>query len=147
MKISLARAFKERSRLSQKILETLNVIREENSIVEGGVRSIDVRQKFAELHTLNARMISLKQKIARANVGISDKLAELSEVKAMLSHLKTIPAKEGKQVESYSEDYVLVAEIKKAELTAEMESLQLRANALQDDIDEFNARTRIEFEF
>ena len=91
-------------------------------------------------------MISLKQKIARANVGISDKLAELSEVKVMLSHLKTIPAKEGKQVESYSEDYVLVAEIKKAELTAEMESLQLRANALQDDIDEFNARTRIEFE-
>ena len=79
-------------------------------------------------------MISLKQKIARANVGISDKLAELSEVKAMLSHLKTIPAKEGKQVESYSEDYVLVAEIKKAELTAEMDAVTEQVLMLDPEV-------------
>ena len=40
----------------------------------------------------------------------------------------------------------MTTEIKKAEIAAEMEALQTRMDALQDEIDEFNARTLIEFE-
>ena len=147
MQISLARAFKERARLNQKILETLNHIKEENSIIEGGVRSFDIRKKYQELHALTDKLITLKQAISRANAGIDDKLAELAEVKNLLARIKEIPTGEGKQVREYSSDAVVyTAEIKKGEITEEMETLRQRINSLQDEIDEFNARTRIEFE-
>ena len=79
MQISLARAFKERARLNQKIIAALSLIKEENSLVEGGVRSVDVRKKYQEFHDLSEKMIKLKQTISHANAGIEDKLVELGE--------------------------------------------------------------------
>ena len=145
MKITLAKAFKERSRLNRKIHDVLELVREENSIAEGGVRSIDVREKFAEFKDLGMKMIALKQAIGRANAGIADKLVEIVELKEIRSRLLAIPTNDGRQ-RSFPEEYVLVAEIKKAEILAEAEELQRRIDKLQDEIDEFNARTRIEFE-
>ncbi len=149
MKISLAKAFKERSRLNQKIMETLSLIKEENSQIEGGVRSIDIREKYQEFHDLSEKLIRLKQAISHANAGISDKLVELAEVKHLLSRVREIPVKEGKQPRGVSslDDRVYTSEIKKGEITSEMEALQQRINTLQDEIDEFNAQTRFEFEF
>ena len=145
MKITLAKAFKERSRLNRKIHDALELVRDENSIVEGGVRSIDVRRKFAEVKALGTKMILLKQAINRANAGIADKLVEIVELKELRSRLMAIPAHDGRQ-KTFPEEYVLTAEIKKAELIAEAERLQNRIDELQDEIDDFNARTRIEFE-
>lgn len=145
MKITLAKAFKERSRLNRKIHDALELVRDENSIVEGGVRSIDVRRKFAEVKALGTKMILLKQAIDRANAGIADKLVEIVELKELRSRLMAIPAHDGRQ-KTFPEEYVLTAEIKKAELIAEAEELQNRIDELQDEIDDFNARTRIEFE-
>ena len=145
MKITLAKAFKERSRLNRKIHDALELVRDENSIVEGGVRSIDVRRKFAEVKALGTKMILLKQAIDRANAGIADKLVEIVELKELRSRLLAIPTGDGRQ-KTFPEEYVLTAEIKKAELLAEAEELQNRIDELQDEIDDFNARTRIEFE-
>ena len=149
MQISLARAFKERARLNQKIISALNLIKEENSLVEGGVRSVDIRKKYQEFHDLTNKLLKLKQAISQANAGISDKLVELAEVKHLLSRVREIPVKEGKQPRGVSslDDRVYISEIKKGEINSEMEALQQRINALQDEIDEFNAQTRFEFEF
>ena len=149
MQISLAKAFKERARLNQKIIGILNLIKEENSLVEGGVRSVDIRKKYQEFHDLSEKMIKLKQAISHANAGIEDKLVELMEVKHLLARVKDIPVMEGKQSEDYSpmNGRIYSSEIKKGEINSEIETLQRRIDALQDEIDEFNARTRIEFEF
>ena len=148
MQISLARAFKERARLNQKIIETLDLIKEENAIIEGGVRSFDIREKYQEFHALSAKLLGLKQAISHANAGISDKLVELAEVKNLLARLKEIPAREGKQVKEYSSEAgIYTSEIKRKEIMEEMETLRQRVNTLQDEIDEFNARTHLEFEF
>ena len=145
MKITLAKAFKVRSRLNKKISDALKLVRDENSIAEGGVRSIDVRRKFAEFKDLSAKMILLKQAINRANAGISDKLVEIVELKELRSRLLEIPTNDGKQ-RIFPEEHILTAEIKKGQLLAEAEELQNRIDELQDEIDDFNARTRIEFE-
>ena len=149
MKISLVRAFKERARLDRKITMALKLISEENSLIQGGVRSVDIRKKYQEFHDLTNKLLKLKQAISQANAGISDKLVELAEVKHLLSRVREIPVKEGKQSDDYSSlnARIYTSEIKKGEITSEMEALQQRINALQDEIDEFNARTRIEFEF
>ena len=146
MKITLARAFKERSRLNRKISEVLNHICCENSMREDRKRNIDVKQKFEELHKLHKKLLDLKQAISHANVGISDKLIELAELKALYAHINGIPATEGEERVTISETRQIVAEIKKTQLLEEMEDLQKRIDTCQDDIDEFNARTRIEFE-
>ena len=148
MQISLARAFKERARLDRKIIMALKLISEENSLIQGGVRSVDIRKKYQEFHDLTNKQIRLKQAISHANAGISDKLVELAEVKHLLAWIKDIPTMEGKEVNKYSSDEgTYTSEIKKGEITSEMETLQKRIDDLQDEIDEFNARTHIEFEF
>jgi len=148
-KISLIRAFKERSRIIRQIDLISRQIREENSIIEGGLRSIDVRQSYAEYTRLYCKLITLKKAISGANNGIIEKLVELAEIKSFCRQLKLISAQDGKQeTRGYdeSEVRVMTAEIKKAEIAAEMEALQTRMDVLQDEIDEFNARTLIEFE-
>jgi len=147
-KISLIRAFKERSRIIRQIDLINRQIREENSIIEGGLRSIDVRQSYAEYTRLCCKLITLKKAISGANCGIIGKLVELAEIKSICRQLKLIPVKDGRQEPGYDESEVKVmnAELKKAEIAAETEALQTRMDVLQDEIDEFNARTLIEFE-
>ena len=147
-KITLIRAFKERSRIIRQIDLISRWIREENSIIEGGQRSIDVRQSFAEYTRLCSKLITLKKAISRANSGVIEKLVELAEIKSFCRQLKLIRVQDGKQepVCDESETKVMNAELKKAEIAAEAEALQARMDALQDEIDEFNARTLIEFE-
>ena len=148
-KITLIRAFKERSRIIRQIDLISRQIREENSIIEGGQRSIDVRQSYAEYTRLYCKLITLKKAISSANNGIIEKLVELAEIKSFCRQLKLISAQDGKQeIRGYdeSEVRVMTAELKKAEIAAEAEALQARMDALQDEIDEFNARTLIEFE-
>ena len=149
MKISLARAFKERSRLNQRIVETLNIINDENSILEGGVRSIDVRKKFEEFHVLSSKLTDLKLAISRANAGIADKLVKLTEQKHLLTWVKNITVMEGQKCDRYTStgvNLVYNTVIRKVEIIEETEAIQKRINQLQDEIDEFNARTQIEFE-
>ena len=147
-KITLIRAFKERSRIIRQIDLISRRIREENSIIEGGQRSIDVRQSYAEYTRLCSKLITLKKAISRANSGVIEKLVELAEIKSFCRQLKLIRVQDGKQepVCDESETKVMNAELKKAEIAAEAEALQARMDALQDEIDEFNARTLIEFE-
>lgn len=146
--ITLIRAFKERSRIIRQIDLIIRQIREENSIIEGGLRSIDVRQSYAEYTRLYGKLITLKKAISRANCGIIGKLVELAEIKSFCRQLKLIPVQDGKQEPRYeeSEVKVMTAALKKAEIAAETEALQARMDVLQDEIDEFNARTLIEFE-
>lgn len=146
-RITLCRAFKERARLAQKIADSICLISEENSIWEGGVRSIDVRKEFNRYMALTKKLIALRQTISRANAGITETLVELAEVKNILLRLKRIPADEGPQSSYSTKTDAKIAEIGKAELNEIMESLREREHALQDEIDEFNARTYIEFEF
>ena len=130
-KITLIRAFKERSRLIRQISQIHGRIETENSVIEGGLRSIDVRQSFAEYTRLYCKLITLKKAISSANNGIIE-----------------ISTNEGKQVSRYgdSELKVMTAELKTAEIAAESDALQARMDALQDEIDEFNVSTLIDFE-
>ena len=132
--------------MNRKISEALNHICCENSMREDCKRNIDVKQKFEEFHALHKKLQDLKQAISHANVGISDKLIELAELKSLYNHIKGIPANEGVERVTISETVPVVAVIKKTQLLEEMEDLQKRIDTCQDDIDEFNARTRIEFE-
>lgn len=96
------------------------------------------------------RLVSVKISIATANTGIIAKIVELDEVKAKIAYLNSIDTKEG----YYEEDHVianniiknLTAEIHQGEVIEMVNALQKRVEELQDEIDEYNAITKIEIE-
>ena len=62
-KISLIRAFKERSRIIRQIDLISRQIREDNSIIEGGLRSIDEMERM--LNETNIQFLSLSRPLLR----------------------------------------------------------------------------------
>ena len=145
MKMSLARALKERSRLAGKLKRDFEIINRENSMISGSKRSFDLRAVYAECRELHDRLVALKQVIATANAAIAGKLAEMDEVKSMITYLRGVNTEAGFKPRNYSSEKDLMDVILgAAELTAEAERLQKRGEELQDEIDAFNAVTEVE---
>ena len=63
MKMSLARALKERSRLAGKLKRAFEIINKENSVIAGSERSFDLKAVFAECRELHDKLVTLKRAI------------------------------------------------------------------------------------
>lgn len=145
MKQTLARALKERSRLAGRIKHNFQLLDRENSRISGSPRSFDVRAIYAESRELMEKLIAIKQRIAAANAPIAGKLVEMDELKSMISYLKGLDTTSEIKKEGYNGEAVLYeAVISAAETDAAAEELQKRVEDLQDELDEFNATTKID---
>lgn len=148
--VSIARALKEKNRIAGKLAKTRELIKRENSRDERVPRRIDIRALQNDEQSLMDRLVSIKIAIATANTGIIAKIVELDEVKAKIAYMNSIDTKEG----YYEEDHVianniiknLTAEIHQGEVIEMVNALQKRVEELQDEIDEYNAITKIEIE-
>lgn len=149
-KVTIARALKEKNRLAGKLSATRRLIGEENSKEKKIPRGIDVKATYVEAETLMQQMIAIKTAIASANHPIVGTIIELDEVKSELAWLQGLDTREGKftvgraGTQPYIDEFDAV--INKGEVLAAIDTLQKRADALQDTLDEFNATTRIEIE-
>ena len=145
MKVTLARALKERSRLAGKLKRDFDIINRENSVIRGSERSFDLRAVYAECRELHERLVALKRVIAAANAPIAGKLAEMDEIKSMISYLRGVNTEAGFKPRNYSSEKDLFEVVLDAvEMSDEAERLQKRAEELQDEIDVFNATTEVE---
>ena len=145
MKQTLARALKERSRLAGRIKHNFQLLDRENSRISGSPRSFDVRAIYAENRELMEKLIDIKQRIAAANAPIAGKLVEMDELKSMISYLKGLDTTSEIKKEGYNGEAVLYeAVISAAETDTAVEELQKRVEDLQDELDEFNATTKID---
>lgn len=146
MKVSLARALKEKNRLAGKLRKALNLVQEENRKIAGSPRSIDVAQQLATAEQLSAQLAQVKSIIAAANGPIVGTIVELEETKSLISALEAVDTKDEIEVSGYGAnqmekryDVVLQAPV----VLEKIAKLQARADALQDQLDEFNATTRV----
>ena len=145
MKQTLARALKERSRLAGRLKHNFQLLNRENSRISGSPRSFDVRAIYAENRELMEKLIDVKQRIAAANAPIAGKLVEMDELKSMIAYLKGLDTTAEIKKTGYNGESVLYeAVISAAEVNAAVEELQKRVEDLQDELDEFNAVTRID---
>ena len=145
MKVTLARALKERSRIAGKLKRNFAIINKENSVIRGNERSFDLRAIYAECLELYRKLIEIKQIIATANAPIVGKLVEMDEVKSLIAQLRSIDTTVGYVNQGYgqSNDYMGVV-FSASEMTAEADKLQERAEQLQDELDAFNALTKVD---
>lgn len=145
MQVTLAKALKERSRLAGKLKRNFELINKENSMIGGSERSFDLHELHQECLQIHERLVTIKKIIAKANAPIAEKLVEMDELKSMISYLRNVNTTIGWQSQGYGAEKVCYEVILgNAELTAEADQLQKRAEHLQDELDEFNALTKVE---
>jgi hypothetical protein len=155
--ISLAQALKQKNRLAGEVARLRLIVQRENSRKESKPSRTDVRKAFEESVARSRELAALKGSIAEANAGvvagghgIYGKLNLQAELRGLIAFLKELDAKEGEEVERVgflSRDEatraVYVAEIKRDEIDRSVATYQGEIEHLQDEIDEFNAATRI----
>ena len=148
-KVTIARALKEKNRIAGRLAKAREQVGKENSCDKKVPRGIDVVETFAQSKVLRDRLIAVKSAIAIANQPIVAKIIELDEVKSEIAYLNGLNVKEGVFVESNYGSRVeseIDAVIRKPQVLEEIAALQTRADRLQDDLDEFNAMTKVEIE-
>ena len=148
-KVTIARALKEKNRIVGRLAKAREQVGKENSRDKKVPRGIDVAETFAQSKVLRDRLIAVKSAIAIANQPIVAKIIELDEVKSEIAYLNGLNVKEGVFVESNYGSRVeseIDAVIRKPQVLEEIAELQTRADRLQDELDEFNAMTKVEIE-
>ena len=147
--VTIARALKEKNRVAGRLAKARQLVGKENSKEKKIPRGVDVTAVYAEAKSLRNRLVDIKTAIAVANQPIVGKIIELDEVKSEIAYLNGLDVQEGVFEEaSYGNKVVKEydAVIRKADVLAEVEALQRRADELQDELDEFNASTKVEIE-
>jgi hypothetical protein len=155
--ISLAQALKQKNRLAGEVARLRQIVERENSRRESKPARADVRKVYDQSVAMSRQLATLKGAIAAANAGvvaggqgIYGKLNLQAELRGLIVFLKTLDSKEGEEVERVgflSRDEasrtVYVAEIKRDEIDRNITAYQVEIERLQDEVDEFNAATRI----
>ena len=148
-KVTIARALKEKNRVAGRLAKARELVGSENSKDKSVPRGVDVAETYALSKVLRDRLIAIKSAIAEANKPIVSKIVELDEVKSEIAYLNGLEVKEGKFVSTNYGSRVeseIDAVIRKQQVLDEVAALQARAEKLQDELDEFNAVTKIEIE-
>ena len=150
-KVPLARALREKNRVAGRLREIRGLISKENSKDKRQVRKIDVRGLLQEEEMLHRRLVEIKSTIALANQGVVKKIIELDEAKSEVAWWTGIDTTDG--VNESGTGYGVTREkeyeaiVNQSEILEKSAVMKRRIESLQDEIDEFNAMTRIEIEF
>lgn len=104
---------------------------------------------YAQLRLKIAELIVHKAKINAANIGVYDRIETLAQMKSLLSQVSSLRTDEifNQRVHPHDKDnlevYSVTAHIDAKTKEALRAELQLNIEALQDEIDEYNATTQI----
>ena len=102
----------------------------------------DTHAVLAQLRAKTVELVTLKARLAAANSDAYPQIFRLAELKGLVASLKALPTKEGVYTESlgYAQntEVAYVAQIKRAEADALVETLQTEIQSIQDALDEFN---------
>lgn len=149
--MNIAKALKEKNRIAANLAKTRAEILAYNSQPDAAADKVDIQQAFAKHETLTNNLVKVKSEISKANVKIQEKIYLLAEYKGQMSWLQGLDTTHGLVSDrcSYRTDAKEVlysATIRKADKDAKIADLQLKIDRLQDELDEFNAATKINIE-
>jgi hypothetical protein len=150
--MNIAKALKVKNRLAGEITRLQTLLQSSNKRDSRVDESTIVFRSDAILKTLAEKineLIELKTKIALANAGIFGKIEELAQTKSLLSQVTALNTTDQPSVKvdpynaadtrTYSIS-CFVTEATKEELR---KTLQSKIESLQDEIDDYNAKTQI----
>ena len=142
--MKLQKALKLRKSLVGEITKLKTLIKNKNSYLVGNEVKIDVNDVYAELLDKVNQLVGLKYAINQANLEIQDKIYILSEQKALIAFWSDVSVVEGIQAMGYSEHLKeYKAQIDEVERDKKIKEIQLKVDALQEEIDTYNYTTDI----
>lgn len=155
--MNIAQALKTKNRIIGEMNKLLSFVEKHNvsskkagserSAQSGGATPKAVREAFSNYLELGKRLVGVKSSIQAASAPIAGKLVEMAETKSLLTKVQGLPVRESVSIEggygkeTYEVEYSSV--ITEKEQIALGEDLQNKVNALQDEIDAFNATTQV----
>ena len=150
MMITLAQALKEKNRLAGELSRCWTMIARENSKREDAPRVIDVAETYKKIQLFKEKLTELKTKIGLANAGSLERIYRLEECKNELNRLNDIRTDETSDFQAIGEgnykEYKRTVIFTAAQVYEMREKVQQECNELQDELDAYNAMTKIEFE-
>ncbi len=143
--MTITQALKEKNKKVGLITRLQNRLQQYNSVERGVVREYDPRKILEELNAEIDALVVLKHKIHIASAPVRDKIFLQSELKSHISNLKSVPTTNGVLRERYSRDEPAVVEavISRGEMDSLIENLELQVESIQEELDQFNYRTKI----
>lgn len=140
--MKLSKALKQKNLLAGEVTQLKAVLAAQNSRSARQPFDYDTRAVLEQLRAKTDELVSLKTRLAVANVAAYAQIFRLAELKGLVASLTSLPTKDGVFNESlgYAQnaEVTYVAQIKRAEADALVAALQTEIQALQDNLDEYN---------
>jgi hypothetical protein len=152
MEITLARALKEKNRIVGEINSLKKIFERENSRIENNTSTqVNREELWNKILDRTQKLIILKSKIAATNVNIYSLIEEMAELKTRIIFLQSLIKVEGTEevntfiLEKYPnyKPKVYTAYFNVTKVDEEVSELQKKIAFIQDEIDEYNAKTKI----
>lgn len=148
--MSLAQALKEKNRLAGELSQNWTMIARENSKREDVSRVIDVAETYKKVQLYREKLVELKTKIGLANAGNLERIYRFEELKNELKRLEDIRTDETSDFQAIGEsnykEFKRSVVFTAAQIYEMREKLQQECNSIQDELDAYNATTKIDFE-
>ena len=152
MNINISKALKEKNRIAGRISKLQSQVVAYNKYKKDSNKEFSSKELLTALQEEWAYLIDIKSKIAKANIGIADKLVRLTEAKAELSFWNGFHSGPPKEVVSESKymggqyvtvDTPMICDISAKDIQTNINRVQKLIEDLQDEIDFYNQFTRI----
>jgi hypothetical protein len=140
--MNLRKALLEKNKLSGKINQLQQRLRENNICEDGQQLPYNSREVLQEIHQCTEQLIALKVKIQIANTPILADIYELAELKSLITRLRYIDCNDTRRISSGIITYQY-ATIKAGERDLLVQDIEAKIEAIQERIDSFNFRTEL----
>jgi|AntRauTorckE6833_2_1112554.scaffolds.fasta_scaffold07147_3 hypothetical protein len=149
--MNITKGLKVKKRIAGEVARLQRLIQTENSRRVDQKTKQDVPNLFIELEHNIYDLTRLKASLNRASAPIADKLVGLSELKGQIPFYNGLTTREGiERINGYSATSMVEIEyetsLNRVQVEDKIASLQHSINGMQDEIDEFNAITKIDVE-
>lgn len=141
--MNLIKALKTKKKLINEGQKTFKKVNENNTYLEDEKKPYNSSDEFENYLKITDELIDLKVKIHLANAPIYDKIFRLSELKNIVSQLKYLNVRESKNVRPDGSTINTLATINLLERDMLVDKFELEIEKLQEEIEEFNAVTKI----
>lgn len=148
--MKIHKALKVKNRLAGELARLQEIFKRENSRRCDNPSTVDREKVFQDIQTTASNLSGIKASIARANTGICGKLQELSQAKADINFLNSLPCREGEEITFVGRDqekltYKWTAHLNREAIDKLVSAQQGVINNLQDEIDTYNAETEVDW--
>lgn len=148
--MTLSKALKVKNSLVGKLNQYKQILLRENSRRNDNVSKVNPAQIYDEMLFVSEKLGRLKAAIAKANIGIYDKIERMAELKDKITYLQSLQTREGEEVVlGYNQDklvYQWTTFINNEKRDKLIQELQLLIEKYQDDIDLHNTNTLVDFQ-